>query len=117
MGGHYTPPGPPLGAAPVFLFLKAVLARAVFLVTPLPSALAPLPTLARLLVVVALGEVGHAPTKLAEVHLAIVVFVQHLHGLLDVVCTDFILQKITLVQHETYTRSLKESEYGYCCFK
>lgn len=75
------------------LVLERVLALAVFLLPLLPSALALLPASARLLVVVAFGEVAHAPTKLAEVHLAVMVFVQHFHDLLDVIRTDLLLEK------------------------
>lgn len=48
--------------------------------------------LARLLVVVAFGQVRYTPTKLSEVDLAIMVFVQRLHGFLNVTCIDFTLK-------------------------
>lgn len=55
-------------------------------------ALAPFATLAYFLVVVACGEDTHTTTKLAKVHLTIMVFVQHLHGFLNVTCTYFVLE-------------------------
>ena len=61
-------------------------------------ALAFLATLACLLVVVAFGEDRHAATKLSEVDLAIVVFIQHLHGFLDVICTDFLLENTNRIR-------------------
>lgn len=59
-----------------------------------------LATLACLLVVIAFGQNTHTPTKLSEVDLAIVVFIQHLHGFLNVICIDFIL-KNTFLQLNT----------------
>lgn len=41
--------------------------------------------LADLLVVVAGGQHAHTPAKLPEVDLIVPVFIQHFHGLLDVV--------------------------------
>lgn len=54
-------------------------------------ALAFLAALACLLTVVAFGQVANTPTKLLEVDLTIVVFIQHLHDLLDVVSVDLFL--------------------------
>lgn len=63
----------------------------VFLLTLLFFAFASLATLACLLLVVAFGQDTHTPTKLSEVDLAIMVFIQHFHGFPDVICTDCIL--------------------------
>lgn len=53
-----------------------------------------LATLATLVLIVALGEDTHTPTKLSEVDLAIMIFIQHLQSLPNIICVDCTLEDL-----------------------
>lgn len=71
----------------IFVAASVFLIALVFVIFPLAS----LPTPASLFLVVAFGKDTNTPAKFTEVDLAIMVFVQQLHGFLNIICINFIL--------------------------